>query len=146
MKATALTLLAASIGLLLSAVPMLGHHSFAAEFDQNKPVTLTGVVTRVEWLNPHAHFAMDVKDESGKVVNWELETGSPNALSRRGWTRNSLKIGDIVTVQALRAKDGSNIASARSVTLADGRKVFAGSADDGGPTSTSDPSSHPAAK
>jgi len=81
-------------------------------------------------MNPHTHFYVDVKDADGKVVNWDLETTSPNALSRQGWTRNSLKVGDTVTVHALRAKDGSNIASARQVTLADGRKVFAGSADD----------------
>jgi hypothetical protein len=118
---------------------VLAHHSFAAEFDQNQPITLVGAVSKVEWMNPHTHFYIDVKDETGKVVNWDLETGSPNALSRRGWTRNSLKIGDQVTVQAFRAKDGSSLASARTVTLSDGRKVFAGSADDGGPGSSGAP-------
>jgi hypothetical protein len=132
-----LLIVVAAAGPYLLAVPVLAHHSFAAEFDINKPVTLTGAVTKVEWMNPHAHFYVDVKDANGKVVNWDLEMGSPNGLMRRGWTRLSLKEGDVVTVQAYRAKDGSNLASARLVTLADGRKVFAGSADDGGPGSTS---------
>jgi len=135
--------LAASFALLLAAIPVLAHHSFSAEFDATKPISLTGVVTKVEWMNPHTHFYIDVKDESGKVTNWDLETGSPNALSRRGWTRHSLKEGDVVTVQASRAKDGSNLASARTVKLADGRSVFAGSADDGGPGSTSGPGGAP---
>lgn len=124
-----------SVFFAVSSARLLAHHSFAAEFDPQQPITLTGVVTKVEWLNPHTHFYVDVKDQNGKVVNWDLETGSPNGLSREGWTRNSLKAGDTVTVQAFRAKDGSNLASARSVTLADGRKVFAGSAEDGGPRS-----------
>ena len=136
-------ILIASFVVILAAVPVLAHHSFAAEFDPGKPITLTGVVTKVEWMNPHAHFYIDVKDDKGNVVNWDLETGSPNALARRGWTRHSLKEGDNVTVQAFRAKDGSSLGSARMVTLADGRRVFGGSADDGGPGSTSGPKSTP---
>ena len=135
MKVKLLIVLSAIAGLLIAAVPVLAHHSFAAEFDSNQPIAMTGVVTKVEWMNPHTHFYIDVKDESGKVVNWDLETGSPNALARRGWTRNSLKIGDAIKVEACRAKDGSSLASARNVTMTDGRKVFAGSADDGGPGS-----------
>ena len=130
---TMLLTLAAGLVLLGASVPVLAHHSFAAEFDSAKPITLTGVVTKVEWMNPHTHFYIDVKDENGKVINWDLETGSPNGLSRQGWTRNSLKVGDTVTVQAFHAKDGTSLASARQVTLTDGRKVFAGSADDYGP-------------
>jgi len=126
-----LTLLAA--GLVAVVVPAVAHHSFAAEYDNNKALKLTGTVTKVEWMNPHARFYIDVKDQSGKVTNWEFELGSPNGLMRRGWTRNSLKQGDAVTVSGYAAKDGSNLGNARTVNLADGRKVFAGSTDDGGP-------------
>jgi hypothetical protein len=128
----ALALIAAC--LMAAAVPALAHHSFAAEYDNNKPLTMTGTVTKVEWMNPHARFYIDVKDQSGKVSNWEFELGSPNGLMRRGWTRSSLKEGDVVSVTGYHAKDGSNLGNARTVNLADGRKVFAGSSDDGGPT------------
>jgi hypothetical protein len=122
-----------ALGFVATVGPMLAHHSFAAEYDDKKPFTLSGTVTKVEWLNPHARFYMDVKDEAGKVTNWEFELASPNGLMRKGWTRNSLKIGDVVSVEAYRAKDGSNLGNARTVNLADGRKVFAGSTDDGSP-------------
>jgi len=118
----------------LGALPVLAHHSFAAEYDSSKPITLKGAVTKMEWQNPHARFYVDVTDESGKVTNWEFELGSPNGLMRRGWTRNSLKPGDPVTIEGYLAKDGSKLANARNVTLSDGRKIFAGAADDGGPS------------
>jgi hypothetical protein len=117
-------------GLMLSALPVFAHHSFAAEYDASKPVNLKGVVTKVEWTNPHARFYVDVKDEKGNVTNWNFELASPNVLTRNGWTRHSLKEGDQIEVQGSMAKDGSFLANARTVTLADGRKVFAGSATD----------------
>jgi hypothetical protein len=122
-----LAVLMAGAGLL---APAYGHHSFAAEFDQRKPITLSGCVTKVEWTNPHAHFFIEVKETNGKVATWDLEMGSPNVLQREGWTRKSLKIGDDIVIQGYRAKDGSNLANAVSVTLADGKQVFAGSSAD----------------
>jgi hypothetical protein len=118
----------ASLGLLLAAMPTLTHHSFYAEFDADKPVKLTGTVSKVEWENPHAWFFIDVKDDAGRVVNWGFELGSPNLLIRAGWVRSSLKTGDVVTVEGSRAKNGSNIANAKVVILAStGQKLFAGS-------------------
>jgi Family of unknown function (DUF6152) len=118
---------------LLAPFPLSAHHSFAAEYDRSQPVTLKGVVTKVDWMNPHVIFQLDVADNSGKVVHWSCEAGNPNALARRGWRKDSLKVGDQVTVEAFRAKDASYTANARTITLSDGKKVFAGAADDGGP-------------
>jgi Family of unknown function (DUF6152) len=131
MKA-AFVFLVAGLGLLAPAAA-LAHHSFAAEYDAKKPVTLKGTVTKVEWTNPHARFYIDVKDESGTVANWNLELASPNVLIRNGWSRHSLNVGDQVTVEGAQAKDGSQMANARSVILADGKKVFAGAAGDAVP-------------
>jgi|SRR6516164_2291313 hypothetical protein len=129
MKAKFAVLFAAA-GLMVSALPVMAHHSFAAEYDASKPVNLKGTVTKVEWTNPHARFYVDVKDDKGNVQNWNFELASPNVLSRNGWTRHSLKEGDVIEVQGAMAKDGSYLANARTVTLADGRKVFAGSNTD----------------
>ena len=109
--------------LLVSGFPVFAHHSGAAEFDYNKKVNLTGVVTKVEWTNPHAHFYMDVKDASGNVTNWNFELASPNVLIRNGWRRNSVKAGDTVTVTGIRAKDNSTYASASIITFPDGHKL-----------------------
>ncbi len=109
------------------------HHSFAAQYDADRPATLKGVVTKVEWMNPHTRFYIDVEDDHGNVVNWNLELASPNILTRRGWSRNSLQVGDVVTVDASLAKDGSNMANAMSVILADGSRVFSLSPNTGAP-------------
>lgn len=116
----------------LTAMPLLAHHSFSAEFSSDKPITLKGVVTRVEWLNPHVWFYIDVKDDSGELQHWQCESGPPNMLARNGWRKDSLKPGDQVTVQGFRAKDGTSTVSAREVLLPDGKKVFNGQADDVG--------------
>jgi len=121
------TILATGLCLMTSAVSALAHHSFAAEFDRNKPVTLKGTVTKVEWANPHARFYIDVKDDKGAVTNWNLELASPNVLVRNGWTRHSLKEGDKVTVSGLRAKDNSNVGHANTIKFPDGRELNFGS-------------------
>ena len=129
MKGRVLTILCAAVVLAASAMPVLAHHSFAAEFDSAKSVDFQGVVTKVEWMNPHVYFYVDVKDpQSGKVTNWGCEMGSPNGLTRQGWTRNTLKIGMLIRVEGSAAKDGSSVANARNVTV-DGKKLGAASSE-----------------
>jgi hypothetical protein len=120
-------------GLLLGALPVWPHHAFAAEFDPKRPVKLRGVVTKMEWINPHAWMHIDAKDADGKVISWMIEAGTPNTLFRRGFTKDSLKIGTEVLVDGYQAKDGSNTANGRDVTLPDGRKLFLGSSGTGAP-------------
>ena len=125
----------AGLMLLLAAVPVVAHHSFAAEFDAARPVSLKGLVTKVEWQNPHTFFYIDVtEDATGKVTNWAFEMGSPNGLMRNGWTRNSLKVGDVVSVEGSRARDGSALGNARVVVLAStGKRLFAASSQTDAP-------------
>ena len=135
MRTRSTVAVASLAGLLITAVPVVAHHSFAAEYDASKPIKLTGTVTKIEWTNPHCFFHIDVKNEqSGKVENWALELGNPNALLRAGWSRNSLKIGDAITVEGSRARDGSLHANARSMVLAStGQRLFAGSSQGSNP-------------
>jgi hypothetical protein len=111
---------------LLASMSARAHHSFSAVFDGKKPITLTGPVTKIEWANPHIHVHIDVKDETGQVINWAIEMGSPNFLIRLGWTRDAMKVGDVVTIEGHLASDGSRLANARTVLLA-GKKMFAAS-------------------
>lgn len=120
---------------LTGAATLSAHHSFAAEFDGSKPIRLVGTITKVQWTNPHSFFYIDVKDETGNVVNWACEGGGPGALSRRGWKRGDLKLGDTLVVDGYLARDGSHLIDARRVTLPDGRSVYGGSQGDGGPGS-----------
>jgi hypothetical protein len=126
------------LAVALTLTPMVtsqGHHSFSAEFDRDKPIKLTGTVTKVEWTNPHARIYLDVKDEtSGEIANWDFELGPPNGLMRQGWNRNSLREGHVVTINGFLSKDQPRVANARSVFLPDGRQVLTGSSFDVGPT------------
>ena len=126
-----LGMLAAAFGLVMWSVPLLAHHSFEAEYDFNKPMKVSGTVTKMEWMNPHAHFYVDVKDESGKVTNWNFELGAIPVLLKQGWRKDSLKVGDQITIEGFLPKDGTKaMGNARRVTLPNGRRVFGGSSAD----------------
>jgi hypothetical protein len=128
-------LLLAACSALFAALPLAAHHSFAAENDGSKQFTLKGKVTQVEWINPHSWIHIDVAGQDGKVVSWSCETAPPNMLYRQGWRRDTLKPGDEVSVEGYLAKDGSHTMTARTVETPEGKKLFAGSANDGGPQS-----------
>jgi hypothetical protein len=129
-----LKFLVLALGFAIAATaPLAAHHSFAAEFDGSKAVRVQGTLTKIEWTNPHSYFYVDVKDEQGKIVNWGCEAGAPGALSRRGFKKGDIKLGDTIVVDGYLAKDGSHVMDARRVTLPDGRIVSGGSAGDGGP-------------
>jgi len=118
---------------VLATVPVVAHHAFSAEFDAKRPVKLRGTVTKMEWINPHSWIHIDVKDDKGKVVAWMVEGGAPNALLRRGFTKDSLPVGTEILVEGYQAKDGSTRANGRDITLPDGKKLFVGSSGTGAP-------------
>lgn len=130
---TTLAILIAAAGLLLTAVPVAAHHAFAAEFDANNPIKLRGTVVKMEWINPHSWIHIDVKRPDGKVDRWMIEGGPPNALYRRGFTKDSLPVGSDILVEGFRAKDGSTRGNGRDITFSDGKKLFLGSSGTGAP-------------
>ncbi len=130
---------------LLASLPALAHHSFAAEFDGTKPARISGVLEKIEWTNPHSYFYLEVRNTNGLVTRWICEAGNPGALSRRGWKRSDIKLGDTLVVDGYLAKDGSSFIDARRVKLPDGRIVGGGSAGDGGPGDDAAPGSRGAA-
>ena len=136
---TRLAVAVVGVGMLLAAVPVWAHHAFAAEFDSNKPVTLRGTITKMEWINPHSWVHINVKDPDGKVTSWMVEGGPPNALFRRGFTKEAMPVGVEILVQGYQAIDGSKRANGRDITFADGRKLFLGSSGPGAPDDGKDP-------
>ena len=131
---------ASALAALVTATPLRAHHAFASEFDAAQPINLRGTVTRVEWINPHTWIHIDVKDSSGKTVEWMIEGGTPNTLLRRGVDKNSLPAGTEIVVDGYRAKNGTNRANGRDLTLPNGRKLFLGSSGTGAPSDGKDPS------
>ena len=138
MRTKQLSVVAGALLLCVPALPVLAHHAFAAEFDANRPVKLEGVVTKMEWINPHSWIHIDVKADDGTMQKWMIEGGAPNALLRRGWNRDSLKAGTTIMVQGFQAKDGSLRANGRDITFPDGSKLFVGSSGTGAPDERSE--------
>lgn len=127
-----------ALALLVITRPLMAHHSFAAEYDKDKPITLTGSVARIEWMNPHVYFYLDVKGPASPPATWAIEGGAPNTLYRAGWRKDSLKFGDVVTVHGFLARDGTKLVNMRDAILADGREVLGGQ-QDGGPSAPKKP-------
>jgi hypothetical protein len=138
-RRTVLSVVVVALGIVRATIPVVAHHSFAAEYDGGKPVTLKGTINRMVWSNPHAWLYVDVKGPDNSVKTWAVEFGGPNALYRRGWRKTDLPVGQPVTVDGFLAKDGSTTANASNVVLADGRKLFAGSSGEGAPPGASQP-------
>jgi len=128
-----------AIALAIVALPAWAHHSFASEFDINQPVTLVGTLTKLDWVNPHGFIFVDVKGKDGKVVNWAVETGGPNALLRRGVRKDDFVLGSTLTIKGYRAKSGLPVANGRTITLQNGKELFAGSSGTGAPRDNADP-------
>ena len=142
-RTTTLGALAAGIGLMVMTAPVVAHHAFSAEFDANRPIKLEGVVTKVEWINPHSWIHIEVKKKDGTSEAWMIEAGAPNSLTRRGFTKESLPIGTKIIVDGYQAKDGAARANGRDLTFPDGKKLFMGSSGTGAPIDGRDPTEKP---
>jgi hypothetical protein len=142
-RIAALTGFALAVAVLYLTTPVVAHHAFAAEFDANRPVKLEGVVTKVEWINPHSWIHLEVRKKDGTLENWMIEAGAPNSLTRRGFTKDSLPVGTRIVVDGFQAKDGAARANGRDLTFQDGKKLFMGSSGTGAPLDGRDPTEKP---